>query len=389
MEHESGLAHLDALMFGRAFVMVGTRPDGDPDDPDAPLITVESPQNMAATYDAASHQVTAALQRYRYWGQEATALYLPDVTIHLVRPQGGEWELRERDEHKLGRCPVVMLANRARSNDRYGKSEITPELMSWTDAACRTVLRMEISAEFFAAPQRYVIGASESAFVDTDGNTLSALESYLGRVWGLERDEEGNLPTVGTFAASDPTPHTNQLIALTRLVSARTGIPQNSLGFAAENPASAEGILAADATLNRRSKRRARGFGPEWREVMKLALLIGGNGTLPADAHKIEVLWTPPETPTPMETSQAIVSQIAAQAIPAQSDVTLTALGWSPMQIERLKADQAKAANAAALQQIAANLQAQTQQQAQLAQQQAQTDNSGDDSFNPSDPLSI
>lgn len=387
MEFESGLAHLDALMLGRGFVMAGTRAGDTDDGSGTPLITVESPANMAAEYDAATRQVTAALQRYRYFGEEAAALYLPDVTIQLIRPEGQDWQIRDRDRHGLGRCPVVMLTNRSRSSDRYGKSEITPALMSWTDAACRVLLRMEVSAEFFSAQQRYVIGATEDAFVDADGEPVSAWESYIGRYLALERDSEGNLPTVGTFAAADPTPHTNQLLALTRLVSASTGIPQNALGFSADNPASAEGILAADATLNRRARRRQRAFGPEWREVMQLALMIGNGGELPADLNKIEVLWTAPETPTPTETSVAIAAQITAGAIPADSPVTLAALGWSPLQIEQLQADAKRAANAAALQQIAAGLQQQTAAQQQAAQEPQQA--AGGDGFDPNDPLSI
>lgn len=381
MEFASGLAHLDALMFGRSFIMVGTRDESDPDTSGTPLMTVESPLNMGATYDAATHRVTAALQRYRYWGDEAAALYLPDVTIQLVRRKGEDWEIRDRDEHRLGRCPVVMLSNRARSSDRYGRSEITPELMSWTDAACRTILRMELGAEFFSAPQRYILGASESAFVDPDGEPLDAWQTFIGRILALERDEEGNLPTVGTFSPTDPTPHTNQLIALTRLVSGRTGIPQYSLGFAAENPASAEGILAADATLNRRAKRHQRGFGPEHREAMQLAVMIGGNGTLPAGMHKMQVLWAPPETPTPMETSTAIVSQIASGAVPARSTVTLGRLGYTPLEIEQLLADLAKADQQAQLQQIVAALgqQGAAQQQAPEQQQDGtEGDNAGD-----------
>ncbi|MBQ1164406.1 hypothetical protein KBZ21_41180, partial [Streptomyces sp. A73] len=42
---------------------------------------------------------------------------------------------------------------------------------------------------FYGAPQRYILGASESAFQDAEGNTKSAWETYIGRVLALERDE--------------------------------------------------------------------------------------------------------------------------------------------------------------------------------------------------------
>jgi hypothetical protein len=117
---------------------------------------------------------------------------------------------------------------------------------------------------------------------------------------------------------------------------------------------------------------------------MQLALMIENNGKVPADLNKIEVLWTPPETPTPTETSTAIASQISTGSIPATSSVTLAALGWSPLQIEQLAADRTKADNAAALQAISATL----QQQAAAQQQAAQPPDDDDDS-DPSDPDSI
>ncbi|MBQ1164269.1 hypothetical protein KBZ21_40450, partial [Streptomyces sp. A73] len=45
--------------------------------------------------------------------------------------------------------------------------------------------------------QRYILGASESAFQDAEGNTKSAWETYIGRVLALERDEDGQVPLVG------------------------------------------------------------------------------------------------------------------------------------------------------------------------------------------------
>lgn len=349
MDHDSGLAHLDALMYGRSFVITGTGEDGS----GMPLITVESPLNMAAIFDPASHRVTSALQLYQFFGDGAAALYLPDETVHLVNPEGKGWQVRERDQHRLGRCPVVMLTNRSRASDRYGRSEITPEVMSWTDAACRTLLGMEIAREFFAAPQRYIVGASESAFQDADGNPKTAWETYIGRILALEADEEGNLPTVGQFSTGSPQAFTDQLRSLSQLVSARTGVPQHLLGWSTDNPASADGILAAESALNRRARRRQRGFGPQWCEVQELALMIANNGTLPADAHRIEVLWMPPETPTPTETSAAILQQVQSGSVPPTSDVILSRLGYTPAEIARLDADRKRDAGKGALTQIA------------------------------------
>ncbi|MBQ1164867.1 phage capsid protein, partial [Streptomyces sp. A73] len=54
-------------------------------------------------------------------------LYLPDQTIHAVAEDGG-WVVIDRDVHNLGVVPVIRMANRQRTADRVGKSEITPEV---------------------------------------------------------------------------------------------------------------------------------------------------------------------------------------------------------------------------------------------------------------------
>lgn len=349
MDQESELAHLDALIFGRGFAMAGTAEEqGAP-----PLLTIESPMNMAATFDSRTRRVTEALQVYEFWGDQAAALYLPDQTIHLIRQQGRAWQIRERDQHQLGVTPVVMLSNRQRTFDRYGRSEISPEIMSWTDAACRTLLGMEIAREFFGSPQRYVLGASESAFVNQDGTPTDAWETYIGRMLALERDEDGQVPTVGTFAAANPQPFLEIVQALARLVSAKTGLPPHLLGFVADNPASAEGIRSAEARLDKRARRKQRCFEGSWRDLMKLALMISNGGELPADAHKLDVLWAPPETPTVAATSSAILQQVQAGALPGDSEVALERLGYSAVERARIAADRKRAAGSDALVQIA------------------------------------
>ncbi|HCS2945868.1 TPA: phage portal protein, partial [Shigella flexneri] len=47
LDSESSLAHIDALVYGRSFVVVGSNAD----DPKHPLITVESPREITAEID--------------------------------------------------------------------------------------------------------------------------------------------------------------------------------------------------------------------------------------------------------------------------------------------------------------------------------------------------
>ncbi|MET9728421.1 phage portal protein, partial [Streptomyces zaomyceticus] len=173
---ESSLAHLDALTYGREYVTVGT---ADEDDA-PPIITYESPMDMTLAWDARLRKPLYALRecqdRYDFGltpDERLITLYLPDQTIHAVQ-DGSDWKVLDRDEHGLGVVTVLRMANRQRTGDRVGKSEITPEVRSITDAACRRLMGIEVAAEFFGAPQRYILGASESAFQDAEGNAKSA-----------------------------------------------------------------------------------------------------------------------------------------------------------------------------------------------------------------------
>lgn len=335
MRAKAQMAHLAALKYGRAFLMAGT---GGPRG--LPLLTAESPASMAADFDAATMEATAALQLYRFWGQDAAALYLPDQTVHLIRPEGsGAWQLRERDRHNLGRCPVVMLSNRSELEDLYGQSEITPEVRSITDVACRRLVGMDVSAEFFSSPQRYVIGASMSSFEDAEGNALNAWETYAGRIWGMERDEEGNVPSVGQFAANSPEPFVTMLQFYARMMSAVSRVPPHRFGLATDNPVSAEAIVASDAELDELAVAKSESFDDAWCQLMQLERMIANGGTLPEEAAQLEVLWDAPSPPVPATMSQAILAQVQSGAMPPTSDVALARLGYTPLERARIVAD--------------------------------------------------
>src|SRR5699024_12675884 len=59
-----------------------------------------------------------------------------------------------RSPHRLGRCPIAVLPYRPSSESPLGRSRVTQAVMSITDRAVRSLLRMEVSAEFNSSPQR-------------------------------------------------------------------------------------------------------------------------------------------------------------------------------------------------------------------------------------------
>ena len=347
---ESSLAHLDALIYGREYLAVGS---GDCDADCPPLITVESPLDMTLMWDARIRMGTAALREcaadtFVESGPEERmiVLYLPDQTVTALPNQSGGWEVIDRDMHGLGVVPVVRLANRQRTADRIGKSEITNDVMSITDAACRRLMGIEVAAEFFGAPQRYILGASESAFQDAEGNAKSAWETYIGRVLALERDEDGNVPDVGQFPAHDPSGQTKIVDLYARIMSSQFGLPPHMLGYTTDNPASADAIRSTEAKLVKKSERRIRRLGRGWQDAMRLALWVR-DGEPPDKRRRIETVWRNPATPTIAAQVDATVKLVNEGILPADSDVTLEMAGLTESQRKRVRADRQRAAGRA------------------------------------------
>ncbi|WP_158633182.1 phage portal protein [Amycolatopsis sp. WAC 04182] len=189
LDEESQLAHLDAIVYGRSYICIGSRED----DPETPLITVESPLEMTAEISPKTREVTAALRLYRDKDEDGrvvdkATLYFPNVTIWAEKRWSGEsrgWTEVSRDNHDLGRVPVVPLVNRARVGDHYGVSE-PQDVIDLTDAAARALTLAQLATEALSVPQRAVLGAQEKDFVGPDGKVLPKWQAYFGAIWALE-----------------------------------------------------------------------------------------------------------------------------------------------------------------------------------------------------------
>lgn len=327
LDLEAPLGHKDALVYGTGFVTVGKGMAGEAD----PLITIESPKRMTGIYDMRTRRLAAALLLDRHDGEaQAATLYLPDVTIYLEATKSG-WVDVERDEHRLGRVLVAPLVNNPRSGDPHGRSEITPALRSYTDSAMRTLLGAEVAREFYSAPQRYILGASEEVFLDADGKPINPWSVYQGRVLGIPYNEaESVMPQVGQFQANDTRPYFEQIRAYAQLAAAETALPANYFGLQTDNPASADAIRQMEARLVKRAERRQRHFGRTWSEVGKLALMVRDGisfDQLPAEAADLRPIWRDASTPTRAAAADEAVKLIQAGVLLPDSEVTYKRIG--------------------------------------------------------------
>jgi hypothetical protein len=354
LDVDSGMSHLDSLIFGTSFVTVGSGVDGEPN----PLVTPHSPQTMTGIWDARRRRVSSALSVVTENSQivEAT-LYLPDETVALSRLNpGGKWAVDDRDQHKLGRVPVVQLPNRVRGSRVEGRSEITKAVRYYCDAAMRTMLGLEVNREFYNSPQRVVLGADETMFKNADGSTASPWTAIQGRVWAVPNDDDGNTPSVEQFSPASPAPYLDQIKGYAQLLAAEAGIPGAYLGFVTDNPASADAIRAGEARLVKRAERRQAVFGRSWLEVGRLALLVR-DGAVPVEFDDtVSARWRDASTPTRSAAADETTKYVGAGILPADSSVTYDRMGLSPAEQRQVNADRRRANGSGVLQALADRL---------------------------------
>lgn len=340
------LAATDALSIGRGYWLVGTGED-------VPLVTVESPLNMSVSWDLTGTKPQAALQSYWLDGRRHAALYLPNRTVQVATDDSGVWQLVDRDEHDYGFVPVVRMPHQPRTNARDGRSAITPAIRSTVDSACRDLLGLEVSREIYSVPSIAILGATEADFQKSDGTAKSAWETYITRVKALERDEEGNVPTLWQQTPYDPSAFTKLIDMRASQMASMVAAPPQDLGlYTSGNPVSADAVGAMETRRNQRAKLMQKTFGRSMAQVVQTVLRFQNGGSLPAEFRRIEVDWADVDEVSLGLASDAISKQISAGAVPATSDVVLKRLGYSAVERQRLAQDREAEAGDTAAQQI-------------------------------------
>ena len=346
LDVEAGMAHLDSLIFGVSFASVGKGLDGEPD----PLVTMHTPKDTTGIIDRRNRRLSSAASTATANGQVTeVTLYLPDQTVQFHR-QNGMWVAVDRDQHNLGRVPLVALTNRTRGSRQIGRSEITKAVRYYSDAAARTLLGLEVNREFYNAPQRVGLNIDESMFQDEAGNRVSQWTSIMGRVWNVPPNDDGlPEPKVQQFQGNSPAPYIDQVKGYAQLLAAEAGIPAAYLGFQTDNPASADAIRAGEARLVKRAERRQSVFGRSWLEVARLVLLVR-DAEVPDDFDiQVSTKWRDAATPTRAAAADEAVKLVSAGVLSADSSITYDRVGLSPADQRTLAAEKRRSQGRAAI----------------------------------------
>lgn len=324
----SGKCHLRALRHGRAFVSVWGGMD-----PETPRIRVESARNTTVDIEPGTEVVRAAVKSWQDRGTSYSTLLLPDRIVRYWRggdaPKTltGDWQIRGEVPNPLGVVPYVPFWNGQDDDAPLGESELT-DVVHLADAINKLGTDMMTTSEFHAMPRRWATGIEIPK--GPEGRRLEAeAKAYwekatAGKVWMA-----GSGVTFGQFATADMANFIAAITMLATQLAALAGLPPHYVGNTTVNPASADAIRSAEASLVKRAQRKQRTFGEAWEDVMTLALWVQ-SGYVPPNASSMETVWRSAETPTTAQKAAAAVQLHTAGIITdeqAQEDV-----GYTPEQ---------------------------------------------------------
>lgn len=191
-------------------------------------------------------------------------------------------------ENPTGRPLLHVLTHRQSADRPFGKSRISNTVRRIVDEVGRLKIRYEIAAEFYSAPQRYINGLADGAMDDAN------LESAIGKIWGITRDEDGEKPEIGQLAQMSINQFSDQKKDLARDFCAETALTLRNLGYETANPTSAESLSAMSDDLLLEAQESQQELGREFKEIaVSMRLVLDGNPTIPARLKTIEPTWKP------------------------------------------------------------------------------------------------
>jgi hypothetical protein len=326
-----------ALTHSCSFITISAGGKGEPDV----LLSAYSALSAAALWDVRKKRISYGLTIIDVDHETERPvwmnLYTEEAVIELVF-NGSVWQAN-RTVHAHGRPLMEPLVYSPSLERPFGRSRINRAVMSLADSAVRQALRSEVAAEFFTAPQRYLLGADEKDF-DRD-----RWSTYIGNIFTAGRDENDNVPTYGQLPQGSMQPHIDYMRSLAAQFAGETNIPVSYLGIIHDNPASAQAMNAAAeeliieaGDLNDDNTRSLRSIG-------LLVMAIATNRPLSGltDAERsIMPKFMNPSRPSIVSQSDAIVKQVTAIPGLGSSQVALEELGYSEEQIVRIQADMLK-----------------------------------------------
>lgn len=335
-EMEFPAAKVSSAVHGCSFLAMsqGDVASGEPEV----LVIARAADSCAAIWDPRRRALRGFLSIVEFTGLgqiERMVMYTPEKVVTLTR-QGGAWRSTWKADvrkNPIGLVTASPLAHGYELSRPLGHSRITRASMGYVDSAIRTIVRSEVSAEFYSAPEYYLFGADVERFVGND-----RWSAVMGRMKALDVEAGDDMPNIHRFAGASPQPHTDQLRMWMQLFADDQDLDVQSADGA--NPSSAEAIFAAKETLIMSTKAANRGWAHGAERAMQMAVMLrDGLTSVPDDMRTLKAQFTKPELVSPTARADAF-SKLAVNIEGfGASEVGMEYAGLDRGQIVRLQAE--------------------------------------------------
>ena len=314
------------------------------------LVMARSAEWSAALWDKKRRAISAALAitaTTEDGKPSAMDVYLPEVVVSCERRASGSW-VAVRRANPLNEVLVEPIAYDPQLDRPFGRSRISRTVMDTTDRGLRTILRTEVSSEFFAAPRMLALGVTKDAFAK------GKWDASIDRWFALTRDEDGNIPEVSQLPQMTMQPLTELYRMIATQFSGATGVPVSNLGIVTDNPPSAEALYADDRRLVSIAKRQNRIMGSSIKRVAQRVIRLRDGAEMTDEMRRLDVSWAKPEFVSPGAAADAVVKLAAVFPWLGESEVGLEMAGFSSSEITRLLADKRRSQGQVTLNDLAA-----------------------------------
>ena len=318
------------------------------DDTGHARIDFYNAQDASAVWDDAAGRIAygMVIDAYTDTGGPASVRVLTDEGAAHFDLDSDEVYRYTFEPYSMGRPCMDVFAYRPTDRRPFGQSRITRAVRSITDSAVREALRTEVSAEFFTSPQKYLLGADSDAFANR-----TKWEAYIGNIFAVGRDENGDLPQFGQLAQGSMQPHTDYFRSLAARFAGETNVPISTLGVIHDQPASAEAIYAANEPLIIECEDLNDNSRDTLRSLAQMAVAAERNvpvAELAAEDADIVANFKNPAMPSIVSQADAMVKLASVLPNFAETNVFLEQLGFSEDIVRRVNAER-RQMNASAL----------------------------------------